>query len=248
MVLGGKVYLPEVIVQPPPVDMTQSYFVAHDYQLADNLYEPRQAAFDSGGCPEVNQLIPRVYAPMNEAWQWFLFDLLNREPTATGTYNNHTAFMNGDSNGIDVMRNYITGERMDLSLPKLGAFTCGGATIRGEETTYKQVKCLKVQTLDGSQPPPVACGPTGKNPAIETWAAGNRHLWFWGTIITTKKSGIDPYTGLDAYSVIKFPRGSYIRVPIVARNPTQEPVYIPMSKLIKLAPGTPPPNPWNPPK
>ena len=227
---------------PPTMDMTQSYFVGHDYQLAENLYESRNGA----PTPEVNMLVPRVYAPMNEKWQWFLFDLLNRETTALGTYNNKTAFMNGASNGIDQMRNYITGERMNMELPALGAFTCGGAYIRGEETTYKQVKCLKVATLDGKMDPPVICGPAGKNPEIETWAAANRNLWFLATIITDRKEGIDPFTGFQSYGVDKFPRGSFIRVPIVARNPTVEPVYIPMSKLIKLALGTPPPNPWNP--
>ena len=190
--------------------------------------------------PEVNRLDPFDQFLMTEAWQWFMFGLLEIQAGGSMThdqlvqafsslYAGATAFCNG--NGVDTHANYISGEigtpAHPLPLPGFFPIICGGNVLTGEEVTIKGIQYLQVEHLSG-------------NPPDLDDVNRNNYPWLiqLSTIITTKKLAD------GSYQVIRFPqmRGRDVPVPILAK----EDVTYPLSKLQRLPMGAAVPSPYYP--
>ncbi len=220
-------YTPARINPVPP--NKQLYRLKHDYEYPNTIRLTAPTA-------EVFRLSPFYSTVLTEKWQWFCFDLIRemvpdwsfelQAQKWRAVYNNSTAFTNGQGfdadPGEEHHANYITGEDLEFSDPKIFTLICGGNVISGVEVgSY-----LVVETLDGKADPPV-----GVSRATHPW------LIQCGTIITLIKRS----DGTN--KVIRFPHlnGADVLVPIVSPYT----VLYPLSKLVKLPLGSPVPSPYN---
>jgi len=203
-----------VSIRMKPADSQPAlYYVKHDYELG--------GVRASAPTPEVFRLEEWHFSEMIESWQWFCFTLLESNVQAfNGVWNSYRAFSN--DHGVDLFRNYITGQRLDKPLPAMASLVCGGNVLAGrEEGGY-----LIVETMDGNEPPPA-----GVTRVTHPW------LIQVATICTTTKLSD------GTYKVTSFPQldGRDVLVPIVASRPVQ----IPLSNLVRLPQGSAMPSPYN---
>jgi hypothetical protein len=159
---------------------------------------------------------PRNFSPLTEAWQWFIYETLceSNNQAFESIYYNERALNNG--HGVDVLHNYITGERADLEDPAIGS-----AFFSGVLSGIEDGSDLIVDTFDGRLPPPLGVTP-------ET------HPWLFSYAVTVYR--------FPAPHVAKFPQldGRDVRTPILSKFP----VRYPLARLEKLAPGAPLPSPY----
>lgn len=197
---------PELVLPP-------AYIVKHDIELPGGV---RQVVRDSGkALPEVHQLAPAQFTPLTKAWQE-LWKGINSEltgPEWRKLASCHRAFNN--NNGYDCSQkkhgpfvDYINGRDLGAPLPKIECLVCGGALLRGIETTYKGEPHLQVETLDGTAAPP----------PLE-WVLTRPHLYF-------EAVSVRPDGGVQSFSITEHPE----YVPLVASTA----VYLPMWKVKRV--------------
>lgn len=192
---------------PPPM-----WRVLHDRELPSGV---RQVVKDRGvPLPEVFPLAPSQFTSLNLAWQRLWRDLnpqmSNEEWRKLLHY--QRAFTNGQGfeKPGDPRVDYINARDLGAEPPKIESLVCGGALLTGEpDIMYRGELCLRVKTLDGRNPPPLA-----------EWVLNCPWLWF-------EAVSVRPDGGVQSFSLTPYAE----RVPVVA---SIFPVYMPMSGLKKV--------------
>jgi hypothetical protein len=183
-------------------------------------------------CGERNNNLNGHYTMLNKEWQFFWFDLcchvvfdcyhqeLSKKEYDwlagrwTGIGGNTTAFTN--EKGLDTLRNYVTGERMNKDEAAIYTLVCGGATITGAPVKNDNGKwMLKVDHFDGEKPPP----------PVKTIDPYTDPRVFFANIISNKKAK-------GGFKVFSFPQLKRMDVPIpliASRD-----IYYPMDNLIEI--------------
>lgn len=195
----------------PKVSTPPLYLVKHDNPVRDIVIRRGVAL------PEVHQLLPQGFFPLDEAWQWLWKNinpsLAPRDWRALLQYERAFTNDNGFDKPGDPRRDYVNGrdlkavdDRGKPALPKMELLLCGGATITGRvEGAY-----LYLDTLDGwAAPPPAA------------WVI--ERPWLWYAAVSVNPRGEINNLPQGGQDLVK-------RVPIVSRYA----VKIEMSKLIKI--------------
>jgi hypothetical protein len=209
----------------PRLEPRQLYQVKHDYELHGDDFRARPA--------EVFRMEPQHYVKMSRALQEFWFSLIRGEMARVATEDqmkaawryltdSHRAFTNGQ--GPDILRDYITGERMDQPLPGISTLICGGNVLAGREDGDE----LVIETIDPTQPLPFGI-------------THNSHPWLvqWATVSTKDKLANGTYK-VTRFAVAKM-MGCESPVPVIANRE----VRIKLAMLKKLSIGAPVPSPYN---
>lgn len=196
---------------PNPVIPTPAEYVClHDRELPSGV---RKVVLDTGEpMPEVFQVLPEQKTPLTRQWQYFWRALCHEMTDIQWRKLLHfrRAFTNlqGYYRDGDPRVDYVNGLDIGAPLPKIETLLCGGAKVRGTETIYKGVPHLKLETLDGTLPPPAA-----------SWVLKSDWLWF-------EAVSVRPDGKTQSFSLSPYPE----RVPLVAMGDA----YFPMSGLRKL--------------
>lgn len=202
----------DYVPQPQPVvDEPVLYRVLHDFELPGGV---RQIVKDRGvPLPEVHSLLPNQFTPLNYSWQWLWYKMnRNMSPLEWRKLAScHRAFTNNF--GYDCSEgkhgpfaDFVNGKDIGAEKPKIEALVCGGAVLRGAETTYKGEPHLRVDVMDGTKPPP------------SEWDKE----WLYYEAVSVRPDG-----GVQSFSITPHPE----YVPLVA---SILPVYVPMWKVKRV--------------
>jgi len=235
------------------------YFTLRDWECSRWAGGVRDMGFTNTG--EARHAVPCVfrlgdinyidghYTYLNREWQFFTFDLMclmyygkvhgalsdvehqwiaNRW---ANVYHGTTAFTNRQ--GTNTNRDYVNDRNREAD-KGIGIYTlvCGGASLSGMQVTNdKEKRMLRVDTFDGTKPPPdISTIDIRKDPRI-----------FYATIISDKRinGGYSTYR----FSQLENPVTKKVYdlpIPIIASKP----VFYPMADLRYVADGIKPSAYW----
>lgn len=210
----------------------------------------------TGGCPAVFVLKePTLKVTLTKQWQYYLIAINYRMELqyVADILDTALAFANGTGFREEPMRNYILGKDLNVVdsrgrpvLPKLDKDrTCSRNLLTGTVVA----NTLKLRTMNGNMPPPLKPGRT--YPAVIAdidlddylyTPQHNPEMFVVANMVATKPGGLT--------SVSPFPRGAIYEwtndnlprtwLPLVSN----ETIYYPLSKLVKLPLGSPLPSPY----
>jgi hypothetical protein len=193
----------------------------------------------SGGMPAVMRLSTYKTIKLTKAIQEFWYEL-NRSTDYTADialWRGLTDKAWSNERKLRDHADHITGERLDQPDPSYARLMCARNVVSGVETTAQGIDLptgtpvLRVDALDPDNLP---------------WAisrAGNEHLLHIATTITNVLAPnglqiVNPFPGRDGRD------GQLILYPLLARP--SDPMYYPLSRLVKLPIGTAIPPIYNP--
>lgn len=151
--------------------------IKHDYEVIGTS-RPQKNLGDTQlqiqGLPEVHKLRNSKFMPLNEEWQFFLYEMMLRVCWNTGMPNNsetsayvknafrsflrdNAAFSNG--RGSDTRADYVNGTNLDQPPIETETILTGGAYVESadgwEKHDVRGVICYAIRTLDGKKSPPI---------------------------------------------------------------------------------------------
>lgn len=243
-------------VAPPPIEYPPLWKVMHDLELG----KVRQVVIDYGAAlPEVFPMLPNHFVPWGKPWQLLEYEV-NDWMTKRDWMKLHTgARFANNRNGFgmsgDPRANYVTGENLGKPDPKQEALFCGGAVITGTPVlsvmeSIRQAVALARDVIArrasfmGFRQTVMSL--VDKN-VLNVWTLNGREA------APTKQWVLDrPWTRFPAVSVN--PRGEIHNLTqggmgrmkwilLLADRNRYPTLTYPLSKLRRIAPGAPPPDP-----
>lgn len=239
----------------PPIEFPPLWKVLHDLEMG----KVRQVVIDYGAAlPEVFPVLPNHFVPWSEPWQLLEFDINELTPEEWMKMHTGARFMN-NRNGFgmsgDPRANYVSRTNLDKPLPKQEALFCGGAIVTGTPVlsvmeSIRQALALArdlVMRRTSFMAARRAVSSLVENNVLNVWTLNGR-----GEVPTAQWILERPWTRFAAVSVN--PRGMIHNLAIGGQDLTKwillladrtryPKVTYPLSKLKRIQPGAPLPDP-----
>lgn len=153
------------------------YRVKIDQQTEKWDFAVRPAAVRVGSAPcvfntgEIVHYESHRHSPFTEAWQWYAVELLSQSAYGmayaeltteqkarivqafNSVYQKNRAFCNTE--GVDTGQNYVTGENMDMPIPRIEPLICGTNLVHGQKVQNENgVWMVRLHSFRPHEAPP----------------------------------------------------------------------------------------------